>query len=106
FWWVRREGYHPAYCLVDGVQVDYAEAAKAALRIEGPGASAPGGAPAAAPLSVRLARCAALGFGAGVLGGIAIGAAEAGVIAASGLGPEAQVLWYGPLAYALVLGAL
>ena len=106
FWWARREGYHPAYCLVDGVQVDYAEAAKAALRIEGPAAGARVDAPPAPPLSVRMARCAALGFGAGVLGGIAIGAAEAAVIWTAGLGPEAQVFWYGPLAYALVLGAL
>jgi len=30
FWWIRGETYHPAYCRVDGRQVDYAEAARAA----------------------------------------------------------------------------
>ncbi len=26
FWWIRPPGYHPAWCLVDGQQVDYAQA--------------------------------------------------------------------------------
>ena len=34
FWWVRPAGYTPAYCLVDGEQVDYEEAAKAAAALE------------------------------------------------------------------------
>jgi arylsulfatase A-like enzyme len=108
-WWVRPAGYRPAFCLVDGKQVDYDAAAKAALELETDEdrrrrAAAP--APAAAPLAARARLSAALGLGAGIVGGIAIGLAEAAVIAAGGFGDEAQVLWYGPLAYALVLGGL
>ncbi len=108
-WWLRPAGYRPDYCLVDGAQVDYVAAARAATQLETEAdrqrrAGAP--APAAAPLAVRARLSAGLGLGAGVLGGVAIGAAEAGVIWAGGFGEEAQVLWYGPLAYALVLGLL
>jgi len=106
FWWLRRESYRPAFCLVDGQQVDYEAAARAATQLE---LGTPGSRPDAAPVppfGVRARRAAAFGLGAGALGGLAIGAVEAAVIAAGGLGPEAQVFWYGPLAYALVLGAL
>jgi arylsulfatase A-like enzyme/uncharacterized membrane protein YbhN (UPF0104 family) len=103
-WWVRPAGYRPAYCLVDGVQVDYEAAARAATQLEiGADGRRTEAAPAA-PLAVRARLSAGRGFGAGVLGGLAIGVAEAGVIWAGGFGEEAQVLWYGPLAYALVLG--
>ena len=54
----------------------------------------------------RLRASSGLGFGAGVIGGLVIGGAEALLIASGGLGPEAQVLWFGPLAYAVVLGGL
>ena len=103
-WWVRPAGYRPAFCLVDGEQVDYEAAARAALQIESEQERRRRAAAPPAPLGVRARLCAGLGLGAGVVGGLLIGAAEAGVIAAGGLGPEAQVLWYGPLAYAVVLG--
>ncbi len=50
--------------------------------------------------------CAGLGFGSGVVAGILIAAAESWVIAREGFGADAQVLWFAPLAYALVLGSL
>ena len=105
FWWLRGAGYRPAWCRVEGVQVDYAEAARAALAL---GAPATGTEPAAPlpPLGRRVRLAAALGLGAGVLAGVAIGAAEAAAIAREGLGGEAQVLWYAPLAYAALLGLL
>jgi hypothetical protein len=34
FWWLRAADYKPAYCRVDGVQVDYDEAARAAVSLE------------------------------------------------------------------------
>ena len=34
FWWIRPTDYTPAYCRVNGVQVDFAEAAKAATALE------------------------------------------------------------------------
>ncbi|HYC56470.1 MAG TPA: lysylphosphatidylglycerol synthase transmembrane domain-containing protein [Candidatus Binatia bacterium] len=37
FWWVRTEAYRPAYCRVDGQQVDYAQAAAAAVDLLGKG---------------------------------------------------------------------
>ena len=109
FWWFRPANYHPAFCLVDGHQVDYEQAAKAALELEtaeererrhaAPVAEVP-------PLLARARLSAGLGFGAGVVGGLVIGASEALVIALGGFGEEAQVLWYGPLVYAVVLGGL
>jgi uncharacterized protein (TIRG00374 family) len=109
-WWLRPADYRPAWCRVDGVQVDYEAAARAALALEtdeersrrearGAGAPLP-------PFAVRARRGAALGFGAGVLAGLLIGLCETLVIAAGGFGADAQVAWYGPLAYALPLGAL
>jgi arylsulfatase A-like enzyme len=104
-WWIRPDGYRPAYCLVDGEQVDYDEAAKAALALE---TAEPGEIPSEAgdapPLAARVRLSAGLGLGAGILGGLALGVIETLVIAAGGFGAEAQVLWYGPLVYALVLG--
>jgi uncharacterized protein (TIRG00374 family) len=105
-WWVRPTGYRPAYCLVNGEQIDYEQAARAALQIESEEERARRKAAPPAALALRARLCAGLGFGAGVVGGLLIGAGEAGVIAAAGLGPEAQVFWYGPLAYAVVLGLL
>jgi len=109
FWWIRGAGYRPAYCRVDGQQVDYDEAARAAVQlIEPTEAPAGGGRPAGdvPPLGVRSALSGAAGLAAGVLGGLLLGGAEAWVIARGGFGGDAQVLWYGPLAYALVLGVL
>jgi arylsulfatase A-like enzyme/uncharacterized membrane protein YbhN (UPF0104 family) len=109
FWWVRSADYRPAYCLVDGVQVDYSQAAQNAMsleteeerrrRFETPSTQVP-------RLPVRLRLSAGLGLGAGVIGGLVIGVVESLVIAAGGFGEEAQVLWYGPLAYSLLLGLL
>jgi arylsulfatase A-like enzyme len=64
--------------------------------------------PAAPPLELsrRLRLCAGLGLGSGVLAGLLVAAAESFVIAREGFGTDAQVLWYAPLAYAAVLGAL
>ncbi|MEE9607975.1 MAG: sulfatase-like hydrolase/transferase [Myxococcota bacterium] len=109
FWWFRPRNYHPAFCRVNGVQVDYAEAAKAAVTLETDeererrserALSAP------PPLWQRVRLGAALGLASGLCGGLLIGAAESLVIALGGLGGDAQVLWYGPLAYAALLGGL
>ena len=109
FWWLRPADYHPAYCRVDGVQVDWAAAARAAVSLESDAERARRGAAAAGavvpPLAARQRAAAAAGFGAGVIAGLAIGGIETFVIAREGLGSDAQVLWYGPLAYALALGA-
>ncbi len=107
YWLVRGKDYRPAYCLVRGEQVDYEEAARAAVRLDlGLPASGASGAHEVPPLGARARFGAGLGLGAGVLGGILIGGAEALAIAQQGFGAEAQVLWYGPFAYAVVLGAL
>jgi len=105
-WWIRPAGYRPAFCLVNGAQVDYEASARAALQIENEEERRRRTAAPPAPFGRRVRLSAALGLGAGVLGGLLVGAAEAGVIAAGGLGAEAQVLWYGPLAYGVVLGLL
>ena len=109
FWWIRPDHYRPAYCLVDGQQVDFDEAAKAAIELEteeeraarhaAPVSQAP-------PLLARARLSGGIGFGAGVIGGAVIGAVEAFVIAQGGFGGEAQVLWYGPLVYAAMLGGM
>jgi arylsulfatase A-like enzyme/uncharacterized membrane protein YbhN (UPF0104 family) len=109
FWWIRPRNYRPSYCLVNGQQVDFDEAARAALELETEEErAAREAAPAneAPPLGVRARLSAGVGFGAGAIGGLVIGAIEAFVIAQGGFGGEAQVLWYGPLAYAAFLGGL
>jgi len=108
FWWIRGPQYKPAFCLVDGVQVDYDAAARAAEAVSAPDpaapkASAPSNAP---PYAWRARRAAAHGLGAGVFAGIVLALGEAFAIAQQGFGTEAQVLWYGPLAYAAFFGAL
>jgi arylsulfatase A-like enzyme/uncharacterized membrane protein YbhN (UPF0104 family) len=107
FWWLRAADYKPAYCRVDGVQVNYEEAARAALSLETdedrarhaarPASDVPG-------LVTRVGAAAYTGLGAGIIAGLGIGAIETLVIAREGLGADHQVLWYGPLAYALLLG--
>ena len=111
FWMARGDDYRPAYCRVNGVQVDYEEAAKAATALETEDEKAEREAIAgmgggAMPMPARLATSAGLGLGAGVLAGILIGLLEAFVIAGGGFGEESQVLWYGPLVYAGLLGGL
>lgn len=109
FWWFRGARYRPAYCRVDGRQVDYDEAARAALSLETEEErAAREGAPTAdlPPLPVRAWQGLTAGLGGGVLGGVILGVAETFVISRGGFGEEAQVLWYGPLAYSVVLGVL
>ncbi len=110
FWWIRPKDYAPAFCRVDGVQVDYAEAAKAAVELESDQEKAARLARSASDdldsLPVRMLRGAGIGMGSGILAGILIGVTESLVIANGGFGEEAQVLWYGPLVHALLLGGL
>ena len=110
FWFVRGNDYKPAYCRVDGQQVDYAETARAAASLETDeeraAREARSGRSALPPLGSRILTSAGYGLGAGVLGGLIIGLLETVIIAAGGLGGEAQVLFYGPLAYAVMLGGL
>ena len=106
FWWTRPANYTPKWCRVDGRQVDYAEAARAAASFadETPGERAAGA--VVPPYAVRARRAAAYGLGAGVIAALALGLGEAIAVAAAGFGSEAQVLWYGPLAWAVVLAPL
>jgi len=110
FWVVRGPDYRPGHCRVHGRQVDYAEAAQAALALELPEERERRRAAAdheeLSPLAARMVHNAGLGLSAGVVAGIVLGVAEALVVRAGGFGAEAQVLWYGPLAYAAVLGGL
>lgn len=105
FWWLRGDDYVPEYSRVDGVQVDYAEAARAATTLEGD-VDTRAGEEEALPIGERLWRAPSAGAFAGILAGLAIGFGEAIVIYQGGLGTEAQVFWYGPLAWATVLGGL
>lgn len=109
FWWVRPADYKPAWCTVNGEQVDYEEAAEAAVALEteedkARHAAAP--VSEAPPLAARLRTGVGYGLGAGLLAGLLVGIPETLAIAAGGFGTEAQVLWYGPLAYAVLFGAL
>jgi arylsulfatase A-like enzyme/uncharacterized membrane protein YbhN (UPF0104 family) len=109
FWWARGKDYRPEYCRVNGEQVDFAEAARNAVSLESDEERAARADVQAAPLPSfpsRLASSAGVGLGAGVLSGLLIGLIESWVIAQGGFAGEAQVLWYGPLAYAALLGAL
>ena len=105
FWWIRPEDYTPAYSRVNGVQVDYEEAAKAAGSLEDD-VDVHAGEDEAVPLGERLWRAPSAGAFAGIAAGLLIGFGEAIVIWQSGFGTEAQVFWYGPLAWAAVLGGL
>jgi len=109
FWWLRPRDYTPPWCLVDGEQVDYAEAAKAAVVLETEEErarrhAAPVG--AAPPLLARLRAGAGYGLGAGIIAGLLVALPETLVIAWGGFGSEAQVLWYGPLSYAALFAGL
>ena len=110
FWWVRPANYTPEWCHVNGEQVDYEEAARAAVALESAedraAREARGVTVVTVPLGERVRRSAGYGLGAGVLGGLLVGLGETLAIAAGGFGTEAQVLWYGPLAYAALFGAL
>jgi arylsulfatase A-like enzyme len=111
FWFLRGTDYRPAYCRVNGDQVDYEEAAKAATTLEtdeerNERATREEHDAALPPMGDRILTSAGYGLGAGVLTGVIIGVVETIVIAGGGFGAESQVLWYGPLAYAVVLGGL
>jgi arylsulfatase A-like enzyme/uncharacterized membrane protein YbhN (UPF0104 family) len=109
FWWIRPASYRPSWCRVNGVQVDWEAAAKAAEALAAPGASVVADAPGASdapPYAVRARSAAAYGLGAGLIAGIVLALGETLAIAQQGFGTEAQVLWYGPLAYAALFGAL
>ncbi|MHA7836552.1 MAG: sulfatase, partial [bacterium] len=88
-----------------GVQVDYDRAAEVARSLEDD-VDPHAGEEEAVPLGERLWRAPSAGAFAGVAAGLLIGFGEAIVIWQGGLGTEAQVFWYGPLAWALVLGGL
>ncbi|MCX5737964.1 MAG: sulfatase-like hydrolase/transferase, partial [Proteobacteria bacterium] len=107
FWWLRAADYKPAYCRVDGVQVNYEEAARAAVSLETDEDRARHAARPASDvpsLAARVGAAAYTGLGAGIIAGLGIGVIETLVIAREGLGADHQVLWYGPFAYALLLG--
>ncbi len=110
FWWMRGKDYRPDYCLVDGQQVDYEAAAKAAASLETEeeraAREARGAADGLMPIGARVMLGAGLGFGSGVIAGIVIGVTEGILIVATGELMEGQVLWYGALAYSAVLGGL
>ncbi len=102
FWWIRPADYTPRYCLVDGVQVDFEEAAKLAIALESEEEKAARLARGKTddnlePIMTRVLQSAGVGLGSGVIAGVLIGVVEALVIAAGGFGGEAQVLWYGPV---------
>jgi len=106
-WWVRKPGYTPSYSRVDGVQVDYAQAARAALSLDPQGKDTHAvQAGNVEPLGTRIRVSAGFGWGTGILAGLLIGIAETAVIAQGGFGGDAQVLWFGPLFYAVFLGVL
>jgi len=107
FWWIRGPEYKPAFCLVNGAQVDPAEAAQRAGAPPATGERAAAiPASEAPPYSARARSAAAYGLGAGIVAGLVLALGEALAIAQQGFGTEAQLLWYGPLAYALFFGAL
>ncbi|MEE8580214.1 MAG: sulfatase-like hydrolase/transferase, partial [Myxococcota bacterium] len=113
FWLRRGSDYRPAYCRVNGEQVDYEAAARDARSLEGLSIESDGErdrsrarAEALPPLAARARHSAGLGLGSGILAGLLIGSCESLVIGLGGFGADAQVLWYGPLAYAAVLGGL
>jgi len=108
FWWIRGPSYRPAYCLVDGAQVDYAAAERSAAAPVIPEARAarPSAADEAPAYAVRARSAAGYGLGTGMIAGLALALGEALAVAQQGFGTEAQVLWYAPLAYAAFFGAL
>ena len=106
FWWIRPKDYTPPWCHVNGEQVDYEEAAKAAVDLEIGKSDDDTEREDVEPFGARVAHNAGLGLGGGILSGLIIGIAETAVIASGGFGEEAQVMWYGPLIYAALLGGL
>jgi arylsulfatase A-like enzyme/uncharacterized membrane protein YbhN (UPF0104 family) len=110
FWMVRGDDYRPAWARLNGDPVDFEEAAKAALALETTEDRARREAAhdheELEPIGMRMLHNAGLGMATGIVAGLMLGWAEALVIRSGGFGSEAQVLWFGPLAWAVVLGAL
>jgi arylsulfatase A-like enzyme len=103
-WILRGDSYRPARCLVDGTQVDYEQARRAAADL-GVGAPESGAEGQPDPLLPRIARGALLGLAAGLYAGALIGFGEAGYLLFLGkVADEAQVFWAAPLGYGLLLG--
>ncbi len=99
-WFARRERYRPAYCRVDGAQVDWDAARLAATDLGARTPAAPGPDAQIEPLLARLRTGALLGLGAGAYAGVLLGFAEAGYLLLTGkVAQDAQVFWVAPLAY-------
>jgi len=105
FWWLRGDDYRPAYARVDGQQVDYAEAARAAASLQ-EDVDVTAGEEVATPIGERMWRAPAAGAFAGILAGIVLGLGEAITVYQGGLGTESQIFWFGPFLWATVLGGL
>jgi len=105
FWWARGDDYQPAFARVNGVQVDYEEAARAAASLE-EDVDTNAGDDVATPLGERLWRAPSAGAFAGIAAGLVLGLGEAITIYRGGLGTESQVFWFGPFLWATVLGGL
>jgi arylsulfatase A-like enzyme len=107
-WWARSPDYCPAYCLVDGRQVDYREAARAARELGiGTDDAAEQGGEKAAPLASRLLRGAGSGLFAGLCAGVLLGLADAAVtLSLAGSQEDTQVLWYAVALYGALLGLM
>ncbi len=105
-WWLRGDDYRPAWCRVDGRQVDWNEAALASRDL-GFAAPVAGSADAPPPIARRLAEGLVLGAAGGLLAGWLLGAGDAATtVALSGAGEERQVLWFGVLLYGVVLAGI
>ena len=107
-WLARSASYRPAYCRVDGEQVDYEAAAKAAVSLQPDteAARAVGGLDTVVPFGTRALTAAGYGLGGGILGGLLLGLGEIFAIGSAGLGAEAQVWWYAPAFHAALFGGL
>ncbi|MEE8558013.1 MAG: sulfatase, partial [Myxococcota bacterium] len=105
-WIARGDHYRPDYCRVDGVQVDYEQARRAALDV-GVSQQAEGTEARPDPLLPRLFRGALLGLSAGLYAGLTIGLVEAIYLLFRGkVVEEAQVFAAAPIAYGLLFGSL
>lgn len=105
-WWTRRQDYAPAYCRVNGAQVDYAAAAAAARDIGLPRADRTPES-AVEPFLPRVLGGILLGLCGGLVAGSLLGLGEALVtIGFAGPGEDAQVLWYAIVLYGVVAGLI
>ena len=105
FWWLRGDDYRPAFSRVDGQQVDYEEAARAAASLQ-EDVDVTAGEEVATPIGERMWRAPSAGAFAGICAGIVLGLGEAITVYRGGLGTESQIFWFGPFLWATVLGGL